>query len=155
MTTTDDLPVACARVRARLLELALGELDPVESARDEGHLEACGACRRVRDTEIPWWEAARTAHSVDEATWRAALEGLDERLAATRIRSDTTWWVRGAVALAASVATLWLLPRLLPDAAQVVRPFEAAGRLPSISATERAAGALHEALPRLLPEVRR
>ena len=44
---TQELPVACARVQARVPVLVDGELTALEEARDRGHLEACAVCAQA------------------------------------------------------------------------------------------------------------
>jgi len=44
---------ACARVRGRLEQLLDGGLEPLEEARDQGHLEVCEGCR---SEEARWRE---------------------------------------------------------------------------------------------------
>lgn len=94
-TTTTGAPErgpACARVQGRLERLLDGGLDPVETARDRGHLEACAGCRAeeerwagflglVAEAVAP----ARTGPLADELA-RVARE-LEARLA-VRIEAE-------------------------------------------------------------------
>ncbi len=75
---------ACARVRGRAIELLDGGLPELEAARDEGHLEACAACRAELDRWEALLEAGRLAGPASAEDLERARAGLDERLARTR-----------------------------------------------------------------------
>ncbi|MCZ6598784.1 MAG: zf-HC2 domain-containing protein [Planctomycetota bacterium] len=75
-----DLEVACERVQTRLEQYIDGGLDPVEEARDRGHLEACASCRRERDRWLELHAAVRESTAASEDEIDFATRGLDERL---------------------------------------------------------------------------
>jgi anti-sigma factor RsiW len=78
--STRDVGVGCGRVRARLVELADGGLDPLAEARDRGHLEACGPCAHALAEHARGLAALRAALRSDVA------DDIDRVAAAVRAR---------------------------------------------------------------------
>jgi len=80
----------CARVRARLVELADGGLDPLAEARDRGHLEACGPCAHALAQHARGLAALRAALRADVAGDIAhdIAHDVDRIAAAVRARID-------------------------------------------------------------------
>ncbi len=76
--TPPETTEACERVRARLPELVDGGLAPLEEARDQGHLEACGACAEEAET----WRAFHGDLGAALGGPSVAPAGLVEALAA-------------------------------------------------------------------------
>ncbi|MAB81467.1 MAG: hypothetical protein CMJ89_19170 [Planctomycetes bacterium] len=107
----------CERVRGRLEELLDGGLDPLEEARDQGHLEACCDCRRereswesflglVRRAEVPGASAAGEVGRMQ----RRLDEGLDRRFALEDRARRRVFWssvATAAAALLVLVGVLW------------------------------------------------
>lgn len=98
---------ACMRVRGRLERLMDGGLEPLATARDEGHIEACAGCAAEREQ----WEgflgllrrAERPAGTLGgelQAVERGVVERLEERVAdEVRARRRA---LRGSLAVAAA-----------------------------------------------------
>ena len=87
MSRPQDPNPACQRVQDRLERLMDGGLEPLEAARDEGHLEACAACAAERES----WEGflgllrradapSGTAAGEFRVAERGLVERIDERL---------------------------------------------------------------------------
>lgn len=105
---------ACRRVQGRLAELLDGGLDALESARDQGHLEACAACGAEREVWRELLAGVQGASRAPAAEVSWALEGLEPRLGAAlavgRRRRFRLLAGRGLVAVGtAAAAVLGLL----------------------------------------------
>jgi anti-sigma factor RsiW len=79
-----DAGAGCVRVRARLVELADGGLDPLAEARDRGHLEACGPCAHALAEHARGLAALRAALRSDFA--HDVAHDIDRVAAAVRAR---------------------------------------------------------------------
>lgn len=103
----------CERVRARLELLVDGALAPLAAARDEGHLEACAACRGEKESV----ERLVALLRAPEPGLDAALAGLAERLSAAptarrrRRPRPAAAALQGLLAAAACLAALALVPQ--------------------------------------------
>lgn len=73
-------PQSCARVRGRLIELLELDLDALAAARDEGHLEACAACRAERDQLASVFRVARALDQPSARELERARAGLSAYL---------------------------------------------------------------------------
>ncbi len=104
-----DVRETCSRVQARLERLLDGELSRVEAARDEGHLEACAACRAEREREEHLLALLR--EPAEDLTF--ALEGLDSRLDQARAPRRAFVLLRGLGVQAALTAAAGLLALFL------------------------------------------
>jgi len=76
-----DFPPACRRVHERLDELLDGGLDPLDSARDAGHLEACARCAAERERLLAALTSWRARLLPSGSELARATEGLAARLA--------------------------------------------------------------------------
>jgi anti-sigma factor RsiW len=80
MTPTELAP-SCSRVRDRLERLLDHALDPLEEARDRGHLEACAACAAEERALVRLLAGVRAASAPLTAELEDALGRVDARLA--------------------------------------------------------------------------
>ena len=79
--THEPVPKACGRVRGRLTRLRDDDLTPLESARDQGHLEACAGCRaEAAALDALLWDIRSLARPAP-ADWAFATHGLPDALA--------------------------------------------------------------------------
>lgn len=70
----------CERVQVRLDRFLERDLEDVELARDEGHLEACASCAALRDERLQERERLRAALARTEDELDAAVALVHERL---------------------------------------------------------------------------
>jgi predicted anti-sigma-YlaC factor YlaD len=142
MTTTRT--AACERVLGRLERLLDGELASLEAARDEGHLEACGACRAERDRQARVLDLLREPRTDLEF----ALEGLGARLADARPPRRALRLLRGSVPQAVLTAAAGLLALVAIELFDVGGEIEL--RRPEVSGVEQVSSVWFQKLESLL-----
>ena len=119
---SEDHSSACERVREGLPNLWDGRLDPIDAARDHGHLEACADCRSEWE-QLQELLGAIAEVSVPEAELDFASEGLAAKLSAvnleTRPSSRQRFGVSVLLPLAACVLALIAIRALSDEEASV------------------------------------
>ena len=122
---SDDHSSACDRVRERLAELWDGRLAPVDTARDQGHLEACAECRSEWE-QLNELLGAVAEISAPEAELDFASVGLAAKLDVVSLGDRSSSWKRFGIStllpLAACALALIAIRALSDDQDAIPTP---------------------------------
>jgi predicted anti-sigma-YlaC factor YlaD len=113
----DMMKISCENVRDLLPELLSDQLDAVTSATLRAHIARCAEC-----------EAEYAVASLVAESRLAVPRGLEQRVVAAAVVRRVSYWTRGRMAAAASIAvaliggSTWLSQLLPPRGSVVTQP---------------------------------